>query len=686
MPQHVSQMNLGTPLFKKLWKKSLALALGGFMGFGSSAAIAQPGHSHYTSPKISQAPICYDQWGRPVYQQPQPYCPPDHQPYHPPHRMPTESNWHRTRTTPRPLQPAPTPAPSPMPMGTSPAPTPAPNPMPMGSSPAPVPTPSDQGTLPNTGQPATNSPAEDFASAPGADFGASLSFNAPDAGSGADAAFNNAPAMIGDHFGTGGSTVVFTPPTQQVTVPAFQTVPQMVSTTNTIFGMLRLASDPNIQANFVASQTSPGGQVMFSQGATQPVTLSGITITNPGTFFSQNNLAPPFPGSVALNENMNITNAIQMANPGATVLFVQGDANEDPANPGNIYFVDLAYDVTTTRTDFVSIPVPGGQVIVIQPRPIVVTIPSPSASGFVVGRQKISENTSPIPRDRVFTNYSFFEHTNLTRDGVDVHRITPGFEKTFFNGTASFEMRFPFASTLNTDIIANGQFNDRDTKFGNINMAWKQLIYQSNTFGWSIGTSLTVPTGDDVTVALPNGQQLVKVENESVHVLPFTGFLYVPDDRLFIQGYVQADFDTNGNTVYVNNGLGGLRKGGVANDQTYLFADLGMGYWMYQNPANHGITGLAPIVELHYNRTLQDADTIRSGPFTLNTAGDNVEIFDAVIGATAKIGDRAFLTAAYTTPIGNGKDQQFDGEARVTFNWYFGGSVNNRFTAGGILP
>ncbi len=72
--------------------------------------------------------------------------------------------------------------------------------------------------------------------------------------------------------------------------------------------------------------------------------------------------------------------------------------------------------------------------------PLVVTIPSPSAGG-VVGRTKISDDNSPLPRDRVIFNYDYFDNAQLTSTGVNVHRFSPGFEKTFFDQMASIEVR-----------------------------------------------------------------------------------------------------------------------------------------------------------------------------------------------------------------------------------------------------
>lgn len=640
-----------SPFRTRFWRKSLPLVLGAFASLGGSSVQAQSGRAHYATPPSYAAPIQYDQWGRPIC----PPCPP---------------GWTPTQPS-RPVYPSP---PSETPSTSQPT-------SPMEPTPTPEPQTETPSPAVDTNQPAP-SPAQDFANA---DMSASsLSFGMAQGGLGsADVAFSNAPSMIGDFFGTGTSTLIFQPSPVPTNVPAFSFQPQSVSSTQSVSGQFRLANDPSIQANFVSS-IGGMGNIILSQGATQPVAFGGVTVNNPGSFISQNALFSP-PSNFILVENGNVTSAVQAAFPGATVTHLSSSANEDPANPGNIYFVTSNYEATTTTTVLVPVQIPGGQTILIPQRPISVTIPSPSSGGFVVGRQKIAENTSPIPRDRVFTSYSYFDNASLIGEGVNINRITPGFEKTFWDGNASFEMRFPFATTLSPDIVANGLTSTDDTQFGNINMTLKLLTYQNQSFAWSNGLSLSVPTGDDMSVHLANGFQLLEVKNDSVHLLPFTGFLWVPDNRWFMQGFFQADFDANGNRVYVSDGTGRVVDGGVANDQTFVYADLGMGYWLYQKPSNRCLSGFAPIAELHYNRSVQSADTIQTGNVTL-TSGNDIQVLNGVVGATAKLGDRAFLTGAYAFPIGNGSDKQFDGEARVTFNWFFGRSVSSPFNYGSILP
>ena len=39
------------------------------------------------------------------------------------------------------------------------------------------------------------------------------------------------------------------------------------------------------------------------------------------------------------------------------------------------------------------------------------------------------------------------------------------------------------------------------------------------------------------------------IQNRSVHLMPFVGGLWTPNDRLFAIGYVQVDVDANGDPV-----------------------------------------------------------------------------------------------------------------------------------------
>jgi hypothetical protein len=326
---------------------------------------------------------------------------------------------------------------------------------------------------------------------------------------------------------------------------------------------------------------------------------------------------------------------------------------------------------------------------------------------LATGRTKLAEGASPIPRDRVFFNYSMFNDVQLQTQGVAVNRYTPGFEKTFFNGNASIEVRMPFASTLSSNIDSTTGFvNPTDMQFGNLTIYNKALLYQNRTFAYSTGFGITVPTANNVNVY--NGStQLLHIQNDSVHLMPFLGGVYTPNDRFYTQSIVQLDFDANGNAVdsYLNsNGalVSSSQKVGTFRDATYLYASVGTGYWMYRSntPGRFGITGFSPTAELHYNRSLTDGNIVTqnvqqttSTAMTTNLitpvygqAFTNIEVLNAVVGTNMLFGRNRILTMGYTAPLGMGVDKQFAGEFRVMFNWYFGGGYNSNTTTrtGGV--
>ncbi len=499
-------------------------------------------------------------------------------------------------------------------------------------------------TLPDTNADLSNAPSD-----------SALSFNSPAAGIGSsDVAFNGTPGMIGDLFGVGNGQLG---------------VPLIVGRS-----ILHLASLNGMPAqgvndfHLINESITPVG---FQGGGGDS---NRFFLVPPGYVFAQDangNLIQP--ASVSGLQAFNLTqfgfppgtdpskfNFIATKTPDRET--VKDQTSSDVFQNAPVYAITLGND---------------GKPL------IVIPTANPSSGGVVVGRQKTAENTSPIPRDRVFMNYSYFQNTSLAPGGLNINRFSPGFEKTFLGGNGSVEVRVPFATTLNSSIVANGFTDTSHVELGNIYGALKGLLYQNQTSALSAGLAMTLPTGDDTKVSMANGTQLVRVRNQSVHLMPFVGGLITPTNRVFAQGFLQFDFDANGNQVDLNLYGNRLTKAGVANDATYFYGDVGIGYWLYRNQTRSSwLTGLAPTVELHYNRSLQGSDVIQQGFYQVGSFQNQVQNLNALVGGTAILGRSTTITAAYVTPIGNGSDQLFDGEARVSLNWFFGqaGVGLGRFT------
>ncbi|NQT36034.1 MAG: hypothetical protein HQ581_01015, partial [Planctomycetes bacterium] len=295
-------------------------------------------------------------------------------------------------------------------------------------------------------------------------------------------------------------------------------------------------------------------------------------------------------------------------------------------------------------------------------------IPSPGAGG-TVGRLKIADNTSPIPRDRLIFDYHYFNNAALFGSGVDVNRFTLGLEKTFFDGMASFELKAPMATGLDSTVVADGVTGMSHGEFGNLGLTFKALLFQTKSWGVSAGLTVAAPTGDDTVVALTDGTPLVRIRNESVHLAPFLGCLWTPDDRFFAQGFFQVDVDPSGNAVSTNFFGSGLQSVGVLQDATLMYVDAGVGYWSYRcRHPKRRLTGVAWTAEVHWNRSLQASDVVTDANFTIGSRASTFEAVNLTLGSHLEFNHRTTLTLGYAVPLGGGQDRQFDGELRVMLN------------------
>jgi hypothetical protein len=295
-----------------------------------------------------------------------------------------------------------------------------------------------------------------------------------------------------------------------------------------------------------------------------------------------------------------------------------------------------------------------------------ICLPTPGAA---IGRVKLADNNSPLPRDRVFFDYNYFHNTSL--NGVDVNRYTPGLEKTFFDGMTSLEFRMPMAGTLDSDVVINSATGVDQTglngEFGDLFFGFKALLAASDHGAIAAGMGVTVPTADDVHVVLTDGTTLAVVENEAVYLSPYAAFLVTPSSRTFVQGFVQFNVDTSGNPVLLNSTGTGLVPAGRLNEQALLFLDLSIGRWIYRDLSGPP-RGLAWVLEAHYTSTIEDADAFSSGLFQVGDAQQDFDILNLTLGMHAMVG-RSVFTVGYGVPVTD--DRGFDGELRAFVNRYF---------------
>lgn len=294
----------------------------------------------------------------------------------------------------------------------------------------------------------------------------------------------------------------------------------------------------------------------------------------------------------------------------------------------------------------------------------------PLSPGAGIGRFKTADSNSPIPRDRLFLDYSLFHNARLTSSDVDVQRFVPGLESTFIDGLASLEIRLPIAVTLNSNTPgAPLEPDTNNTEFGNIAIGAKGILWSEDGFVLTTGIILQTPTADDLEFGNPGEVEAVRIANKQYRLLPYLATLHHNDDWYW-QNYVQLDVAANGNEVYVLDNSQDMDQIGVLQEQNYLYLDTSLSRWLHRNRRNQ--TGLAMTFELHYNTTINDNDTLflndQRGFFEFGTQGFSADILNMVVGPTFLYGATT-VSVAYGTPLT--EDRGSDGELRVLLNRLF---------------
>jgi hypothetical protein len=167
---------------------------------------------------------------------------------------------------------------------------------------------------------------------------------------------------------------------------------------------------------------------------------------------------------------------------------------------------------------------------------------------------------------------------------------------------------------------------------------------------------------------LTDGTRLIAVENESVHTMPYVAALYDPGGRVYVHGFAQLDYDLNGNPISLNADGQGLRRVDRVTDQTLLFLDGSVGYWLSRNPGQF-FGGVVAVGEVHYNKTLERADEVAMGNLRFGNRDASLDLVNSTLGAHALLG-RSIVTNAVAFPLTR-SDRVFDWEYKFLLNYRY---------------
>ena len=297
-------------------------------------------------------------------------------------------------------------------------------------------------------------------------------------------------------------------------------------------------------------------------------------------------------------------------------------------------------------------------------------IPLPGP-GVAMRRIKIAENYSPDVRDRFIFNYNFFN--DVIGNLGDVNRYTIGTERIVVDDLASVEFRLPLAGTY-AAVQDPSKQRDRDFELGNMVAILKTILWRQEGFLWTGGVGVAFPTADDARLQM-GGQDLLRVKNETVHFLPFTGTLHRFGNDFSIQTLLQFDIAANGDPIFGNLTGGTLPLLGEFNDSALVAASVTATKTIYRsrdvgrNRSGQLLRELLLNSELHYTGTIQDSDFISASGITYSNLADNYNVLNATLGMHIVLSNDLVITPAMAVPLRDGTDELFDYEAIVQMNY-----------------
>lgn len=297
----------------------------------------------------------------------------------------------------------------------------------------------------------------------------------------------------------------------------------------------------------------------------------------------------------------------------------------------------------------------------------------PTAASF--SGLRISENNVALPQDRYWITYNHY-HNAFAQPGGDLSldRFVFGFEKTFFDGSSSVEIRLPIAA----DIEPNGTLTSNTSyaggSYGNLSLLLKHVLYADDQRVIAAGLGIETPTGSqshafDTTF----GPVSITHDPSAVYLTPFLGVQRTMGDDWFANGFLQLEVPTGGDRVITQVGAGAVQEFFV-NQPAQIQIDLGIGAWLL-SPSETDPTGLALISELHIATALQAPDrfdAVAGGatPNVFINSGDTIDtLVNLTNGIHASLSGGCSVRCGIAVPLL--QQRIFDTEAIVQVNRSF---------------
>lgn len=297
----------------------------------------------------------------------------------------------------------------------------------------------------------------------------------------------------------------------------------------------------------------------------------------------------------------------------------------------------------------------------------------PTAASF--SGLRISENNVALPQDRYWVTYNHY-HNAFAQPGGDLSldRFVFGFEKTFFDGTSSAEIRLPIAASIEPNGTFTSDTSYAGGSYGNLSLLLKHVLYADDQRVIAAGLGIEAPTGSR-SHALDSTFGPVNITHapSAVYLTPFIGAQRTLGETWFANGFLQLEVPTSGDRVITQVGAGPVQEF-LVNQPAQIQIDLGIGAWLL-SPSGNDPTGLALISELHIATALQAPDQFDAVPggATPNVFINSGDTIDTLVNLTNGI--HASLSGGWSVRCGVAvpllQQRIFDTEAIVQVNRSF---------------
>jgi hypothetical protein len=305
---------------------------------------------------------------------------------------------------------------------------------------------------------------------------------------------------------------------------------------------------------------------------------------------------------------------------------------------GILYTIPPQFAKLPDRTIFLKKQLDNGKIIFI---PVVIpgaTVPVPGAGGrgFLPlghGGFKIADNNSPMPQDRIYLDFNFFNDflastNNRLGTGIqnmNIYRESFGVEKTFLDGNGSVGLILPLNTLAMQSPVSS--LNGMHTGLGDLSLFARYALYgdRPNNNWISAGLAVTAPTGSSNFGGIDAPSP---VANTTI-LQPFGAYLW-HFGNFYVQGFMSLYTPTDHGSSPV-----------------LLFNDIGIGYFVYQAPvADRLVTGVAPTFEVHVTDPLNFRGAITaSNPFGA------FDVVDLGVGLNVLLRARSRLGIGIVTPV-----------------------------------